>query len=997
MPPQAPVVIGGAVAAAALGYQVYNWGVAKADEYERQMLEREAEKQEELRKAWQERRVAEEEQRRHKEAKKSKADEGQHPLNKLMAHAQGQMQLRLADAFDDLDARLRACGVGASVLPLPGTPNPDRLVAVAALMFGSLGWEVLRPQRTSAIMTLGGTLATIPPAAASVMVAWLEGLAGRGADGEGDVDVAGPEAEAMRLSKGTLALLLSILTDGLESHPLGAGPMQPWVVLMPLPAADIEPLAEVCIGMLPGVRLLPYVFAEHDMQSVGKKALQRGVQPGLIIKASARPFRSKGVLIEEPGKRFVMLAVCVDGPEVEFRVSAQELKLHSPRRLGSRAPPRDAPGREKVAAALAGVLSSVLLCRAASIALRRVESSLGGAGGLAGCGWEHAAALAGEAVSGQCIQVLEEQHDAWQQISSSLQSDEQQRRTLGVLKARLMQIVPPPETPLAAKEGGGGKGKGGGDGRQGALEAEVDQFLSDLMPLTYARYLVTPRSWGGSGKLPEDVVPAATNRAEMLEGLAEMLPESASARSNLRTARLSRSDELAASSRPPAWLPGALMLFLALVIAVLMWGLAHGATAAVGAYFPQLSASLLDWLEHAAALVLHPLHLLALRLLPAWARWACWGLWRFALWSMPLWLWGSAGGAAVWAVRHRGEAGAWEVLERNVCEKFRLQLFQGRYHLPRLQERVDRQQAVWAGRIAAAKVAEAAARGDISRSDLRSVVTALQASAADSGSGSTGALEIVLPGPSQQAEAFLRARVWEDGGGSGAGGGGAGRGGAGAEGWDTEEPEVELLLDCMYGRVRTPVPLLEAPPGQGGGGAGASGGAASSGRGPGGGSGSRAPPRGGRTVDEALEQDGWFLHRRGSSIALQRRPGRSAAPRAAPARGPTAADFASTAARLTAMRHGNLNAEMKATFAAQVAMPMAVAQAGFEMGRGGGGGGLRALPGPPGAGKAGKAAHGGEWEGVEGDWVEEDEDEEDDDEGEWEEEEEEEGPSAKRR
>ncbi len=215
------------------------------------------------------------------------------------------VQFHVASALEHLASSLHAAGVGSlSPIPLPGTEDPDLMTAYAAMLLGRYAWLVMGPQRLEALLTFGGTLATISPTASRVIESWLEqlgseegsilaGLVMRRVAREPKPWVVGPKGDGCNLSgEGMYALFKLLLgvqelyqAEGVDGE---AGGLQPaaWISLLCIPKGGCVPGAEAAgvagrsetatyrkareqliegYSVLPSIRALPRAVGEELM------------------------------------------------------------------------------------------------------------------------------------------------------------------------------------------------------------------------------------------------------------------------------------------------------------------------------------------------------------------------------------------------------------------------------------------------------------------------------------------------------------------------------------------------------------------------------------------------------------------------------------------------------------------------------------------------------------------------------------------------------------
>ncbi|KXZ51813.1 hypothetical protein GPECTOR_11g254 [Gonium pectorale] len=860
----------------------------------------------------------------------------------------------MLDALDALEAQLRACGVGGggAALSLPGAEEPDLVVACAALLFGRCVWEVAGPQRTAALMGFGGTLSRLSPTAAAVIASWLYGLregSGRGGGGGGGRGGGGGgggrgrgsglPAAAQRLSDKSMEVLAVVACESLRLQVDSAG-LCSWACLMQLREDDVEPMRELVAACLPGAQLLPH--AAITFNASGTSIQVRG--------RSTVPYGGSNWVHLEPGHEAALLTFCMPDPCVVGGLTQNDLRYFKIIQRPYNVDCKKRVLRDDLTRGLPHLFAGLMVERALRGVTRRLEAL--GAGALAGCSWEHCAALSGDPAATMSLLA---QHEAWWQVSEQLQGDEQQQRVRAGLRARLLQQLPAPPAPPGppppqrAGPGHGHAGEGDGDeedddggvgaARRAALEREVDAFIADLMPLTHARYMAVPRSGadaapsasGSSGRLAEELVAAEPLEAEAMRGWATI-------KLQFRTAHTARKKALAAATHPPAWLPPALLAATSLALAIVLYALEYVLLASVQRTAP---AVLLDAVETAMAAAVRAADRLAAALAPpplaapTWerlaARAAWWLLWRFR----PLWMWLPPAVAGTRAAAAR-LPDVWQGVVEAAADRFGLGNFLGRYNLRRLQRRVDAQQRAWSLRLAEARMREAVGRGRISRGEVLRIMAALQAAGCppeqqgggggdDDGDDGKALLPlpVAAPPPEQPqagsaAEGGYRAKSAAPHRRAGAAAAGAGAGGptggsVGKRGIPTGEAAGQ--------------PAAAAA-------AGAAGPAAASGSRAGGSGGAGAPRRqGGRghkAVSKMLEQEGWTVVRRGKHIVYRRVL--SGGTQQTFVRSSTPSDWRTAANQVAALRRLNSAAQMEMVLAASVLAPGAARSAGAQAG-----------------------------------------------------------------
>ncbi|KAG2451094.1 hypothetical protein HYH02_004362 [Chlamydomonas schloesseri] len=540
----------------------------------------------------------------------------------------------------------------------------------------------------------------------------------------------------------------------------------------------------------------------------GKK--KRNKHARAPVPAAATPTSGPDVCYLPPDKDgLVGLLVSFNrGPDVSFTFDPDELYVWvpfpkaQPSSTTTAAPAAGtaAVGGAQLLSAAAALCAELMRLRLMQAAADRLRAAMGGCNGAAleGSSWEHWAALG--ASQAPVVRVAEQQRE-WAAVTHSLTSGREGRRRAAVtaaLKQRLMQVLPPPplapsgeaEVTQQAAEGGGGAGAGAAaaaaaarqkKAQQKALEAEVDAFVGDLMPLLGEAYRTTPLASAAAGRArPEEVADKAACRLPLLSEASKFYnyrPQQAAVKCELLQVRRDRELLVERQGEPPAWLKARVFVVLAAGLAVLMWGLQAFAWSLLHQTELGLPAAVL---YRRAANTLLLLLLLPLRAAAA------------AL-PLPGWL-AAAGAAAVHVLPQLGTAGLylamgtaaaravathrtleWDWLtERANC------LFNcTKVDLDALRSRTEAQRRRWAARVAAAAMHEARTRGYSTGEEVRAIMDSLaqrrgggesnNKGGGGGGGGGSGVwdepeveVEVELPGSEEEVAAFLALPLDED-------------------------------------------------------------------------------------------------------------------------------------------------------------------------------------------------------------------------------------------
>ncbi|KAG2428159.1 hypothetical protein HXX76_011839 [Chlamydomonas incerta] len=493
----------------------------------------------------------------------------------LVTLAHQRLQVLLLEELEGLVSRLRAAGVGGGAIPLPvpGVEDAEGVAARVALLFGPDLFDVLPPQLVGALEGYGGTLAPLSPTAAAVVARWLRdrgsavATAGWGLAGPRGATAAAAEAVADAVPsilwpRGDWEVvdgLLGLLAGAAELGRDGDRPVS-WSALVRCRPAQLEALRRLVEAQLPGLRLHPRTTLEMVVVpgrggQVAK--LKRMVREGALSQATFSDFMSSleqaelsgappaasggggggrrkkgdprnkkkdsnsndsssGEIVSALGPdkdgQLCVLASFNCGPQVTVRLDPGKVSVWEPF-LHQHPAEGLAPGQ-------------------AAAAVERLGDALGGCSGAAleGTSWEHwAAAGANEDPAAR----VAAQQSAWALVTQRLASGDGRHRVVtAALRQRLLQVLPPPladeqdlpaappqAAPAAAEAAGSAEAPQAARQQRArkALEAEVDGFVADLMPLLAEAYRTTPRAGAAAGHaLPEAVAGGAACRLPLM-------------------------------------------------------------------------------------------------------------------------------------------------------------------------------------------------------------------------------------------------------------------------------------------------------------------------------------------------------------------------------------------------------------------------------------------------------------------------------------------------